>query len=169
MNRISNIVLAALFLSAVAVMYLLAGKYLPAYLAGEAAIAISAAFRARLPIQAAGLSLTLLFALTSIPTLPLLLLSVLFVGIFIYGVNFFGYLPWRRVETPFQGSGGGRAVLSNISEISAVGIAIFLLSLMASVFSGLTSVRANGIIVFLFMISIGLLLLAFVSAYIAER
>ena len=80
MNRISNIVLAALFLSAVAVMYLLAGKYLLAYLAGEAAIVISAAFRARLPIQAAGLSLTLLFALTSIPTLPLLLLSVLFVA-----------------------------------------------------------------------------------------
>lgn len=164
-----NAFLAVLFLSAVAVMYLLSGRYLLPYLAGEAVISVSIAFRARLPIQAAGLSLTILFTLDSIPTLPVLLLAVLFVVIFVYGTNLFGYMPWRTVAAPFVGGGKRHAVLSGISEISAIGIAAFLLSLMASLFSGLTSIRANGLVVFLFMISIGLLLLAFVSAYMAER
>ncbi len=169
MRRETNAVTLALFAGAIAAMYYLTRTYDLAYLAAAAVVFISAPFRARVPIQAAGLSLVILFTLTSVPTITMLLVAIATAAIFIYGGNIFGRVPWVRWEQTFGQAQGGTAYVACFAEIARASVGAVILSVVASVFSGAVPVRANGLLAFIFLISAGLLLLAIISTYIAEH
>lgn len=159
----------ALFLLSVLAMFLVDGKYPYVYAAGAAAIVIAMYFRITLIAQVAGLAVLLVFTSTSYPTLPDILLAIGILSAFIYGGNALGGIAWQTGEQAFEITERKGAGIAYAMELGRVAVPAALLTIVTAVIAGGVGVKADNVLIFIFMISLGLLLLGLISRHVSSQ
>lgn len=167
--RPQDIVPSALFFISALVMYLLDGKYPFIYIACAIAIAVSLYFSITIIAQAAGLGLLLLYTATSNPTLPNILIAIGILSVFIYGGNAAGGTGWQIVGRGFEITVRKGPTLAYTLEIVRVVIPAALLTIVTAVLASGVGVRVDNLLVFIFLISLGLLLLGLISRHASSQ
>lgn len=169
MKRSADIALFVLFAVSPLAMFALSGKYAEVYLIGTVATAGFAAARIRIAVQSSGLFLLLFFTATSQLTLPLLVAAVCVVCVYLYGGSLYSPAVRPDAGPAFSETKRAGRHFQFSAEAVRVGVSALVISVITSIFSSAVGIRANGLLIFIFLISAGLLVLAFLSTYLAEH
>lgn len=167
--KFQNIVLSVLFLASIFAMYLVNGRYPYVYAAGALATAFSLYYRITLIAQASGLVVLLVFASTASPTLPYVLLSIGILSVFIYAGNAFGGAAWKMDEQGLEITERRNANIAYTVELGRVMVPAALLAVVTAVLAGGIGVKADNLLIFIFLISLGLLLLGLISRHVSGQ
>lgn len=167
--KASDAALAALFLISAFAMYLAGGKYPFVYAAGAAALALAVLLRVPLVAQVSGFAMLLVFTSTANPTLPGVLMAVGILSVYVYGGHALGRTPWKRAENGFEITERKSVALAYSAEVGRVVVPAALLSIVTAVLAGGLGVKADSLLIFIFMVSLGLLLLGLISRHMSGQ
>lgn len=163
----SNVLLAIIFLSCPAVMMAADLTHFYIYAGGAALVAAFAFYRLRFPLQFAVASLTLLFASLSVPTLAAIAVAIYSLSVCIFLGSAFSDRPWKR-ERRFSVSETADETFPHIAEVVKLAVIAFMVAVVTSIFSSVAGIRANGLVIFIFILSAGVLAVALVTASVSR-